>query len=93
MEHYEMHIILPVREAQRVCVGKMRTGVRPDLSRVHKTLFLCSPVCKCRIWRPREFPKEPQVSYVVVRELLGPHEQAYIARDRSDINLGQGQGS
>lgn len=33
------------------------------------------------------------MSYVIVRELLGPHEQAYIARDRSDINLGQGQGS
>lgn len=45
-----------------------------------------------KIWRPREFPKEPQVSYVV-RELLGPHEQAYVARDRSDINLCQGQGS
>lgn len=26
------------------------------------------------------------MSYVVVRELLDPNEQTYIARDRSDIN-------
>lgn len=26
------------------------------------------------------------MSYVVVREVLGPHEEAYIARDRSDKN-------
>jgi hypothetical protein len=26
------------------------------------------------------------VSYIVVRELLGPHEEAYKARDRPDIN-------
>lgn len=50
MEHHEMLIILTrayecSREAQKVCAGKTKTGVSgPDLSRVHKMLFLCSPV-------------------------------------------------
>lgn len=40
-----------------------------------------------KIWRLRRVPKRASsISYVV--RVLGFHEQAYIARDRSDINPG-----